>query len=142
MEINNHTIDLIDDWKLLYGFIYSLSLVELETFKTYIKNNLANDFIRPSKFPAGAPILFDKKPDGSLKLCVDYQAFNNLIIKNRDPLPFVEESWDRLSRAQCFTQLDLINANYWMYQYTTYVSGLHQQDPSGKAQRFCYCIPW
>ena len=46
--------------------------MELETLKAYIETNLANDFIRPSKSPAGAPILFDQKSDGSFWLCLDY----------------------------------------------------------------------
>ena len=80
--INNHAIDLVDDRQPPYGPIYSLKIVELETLKTYIETNLKNGFIRPSKSPAGAPIFFDKKPDGSFRLCVDYQGFNNLTIKN------------------------------------------------------------
>ncbi len=69
----------------------------------YIKNNLANDFIRPSKSPTRAPIIFNKKPDKSLQLCVDYQDLNNLIIKNHYPLPLVGELLDRLGRVYCFT---------------------------------------
>ncbi len=112
--INDHAIELVDDRQPPYGPIYSLGQVELETLKTYIENNLANGFIRPSKSPAGAPILFDKKPDGSLRLCVDYRGLNNLTIKNRYPLPLVGESWDRLGRARRFTQLDLTNAYHRM----------------------------
>ncbi len=70
--INDHAIELVNDWQPLYGPIYSLRPVELETLKAYIENNLANGFIRSFKSLAGAPILFDKKPDGSLGLCVDY----------------------------------------------------------------------
>ncbi len=112
--INDHVIELVDDWQPLYGPIYSLGPVELETLKAYIENNLANGFIRPCKSPAGAPILFDKKPDGSLRLCIDYRGLNNLTIKNQNPLPLVGESLDRLGRAQRFTQLDLINAYHQM----------------------------
>ena len=65
-KINDHAIKLVDDWQLLYGPIYSLRPIELKILKTYIKTNLANSFIRPSKSPTGTPILFDKKPDGSL----------------------------------------------------------------------------
>ncbi len=82
MEIKDHAIELIDDWHPLYSPIYNLRPVELKTLKAYIKNNLANGFIRPSKSPVGAPIFFDKKPDGSLRLYVDYQGLNNLTIKN------------------------------------------------------------
>ncbi len=88
--------------------------MELETLKPYIKNNLASSFIWPFKSPAGAPILFDKKPDSSLRLCVDYQGLNNLTIKNQYPLPLVGELLDRLGRAQRFTQLDLTNAYHRM----------------------------
>ncbi len=88
--------------------------MELETLKAYIENILASGFIRPFKSPAGAPILFDKKPDGSLRLCKDYQGLNNLTIKNWYPLPLVGESLDRLGRARRFTQLDLTNAYHQM----------------------------
>ena len=88
--------------------------MELEILKVYIKNNLANDFIRPFKSPIGEPILFDRKLDGSLKLCVDYQGLNNLTIKNWYPLIFVKESLDQLEWVWCFTQLDLTNAYHWL----------------------------
>ncbi len=114
MGINNHAIKLVDDWQPPYGAIYSLGPVELKTLKTYIKNNLANVFIRPSKSFTRAPILFDKKPDSSLRLCVDYRGLNNLTIKNWYPLPLVRELLDRLGRAQHFTQLDLTNAYHQM----------------------------
>ena len=70
--INNHAIELVDGQQPPYGPIYSLGVVELETLKVYIETNLTNRFIRPSKFPADAPILFDWKSDGSLWFCVDY----------------------------------------------------------------------
>ena len=106
-EINIYVIDLEEGKQPLYGPIYSLGSVELETLKIYIKTNLANGFIRPSKSPAGAPILFDMKPNGSLRLCVNYRGLNNITIKNRYPLPFVGESLNCLDRAKQFTQLDL-----------------------------------
>ncbi len=112
--INDHAIKLVDDRQLPYGPIYSLGPVELETLKAYIENNQVSGFIWPSKSPAGTPILFDKKPESSLRLCVNYRGFNNLTIKNRYLLPLVEESLDRLGRARCFTQLDLTNAYHRM----------------------------
>ncbi len=109
-RINNYAIELVDDQQPICGPIYSLGPVELETLKVYIKNNLANSFIKPSKFSAKAFIFFDKKPDSSLRLCMDYQGLNNLTIKNRYLLPLVKESLDRIVRAQCFILLDLTNA--------------------------------
>lgn len=65
---NDHAIDLVDDKQPPYGSIYSLGPVELETLETYIQTNLAGGNIRPSKSPAGAPILFVYSGDGSLRL--------------------------------------------------------------------------
>ncbi len=76
--INNHTIELIEGKQPPYRPIYALSLVKLETLKAYIKTHLQTGFIRPSKSPAGAPILFDKKLDGSFYLCVDYRDLNEM----------------------------------------------------------------
>ena len=112
--INDHPINLLDNKQPPYGPIYSLRPVELETLKTYIKANLASGFIRPSKSPAGALILFVRKKNGSLRLCVDYRGLNNLTIKNRYPLPLIGESLDCLGRAKRFTQLDLTNAYHRM----------------------------
>ena len=86
-----------------YRPIYNLEPVKLETLKAYIKTNLANGFIRPFKSSAGALIPFDRKSDGSLWLCVDYQGLNNLTIKNRYSLPLIKESLDRLGGARQFT---------------------------------------
>ena len=113
-RMNEHAIKLEEGKQPLFGPIYSLGPVELETLKIYIKTNLANGFIRPSKSPARAPILFDRKPDRSLRLCVDYWGLNNITIKNRYPLPLIGESLDRLGRARRFTQLDLTNAYHRM----------------------------
>ena len=70
--MNEHAIELEEGKQPPFGPIYSLGPVELETLKTYIKTNLANGFIWPSKSPARAPILFNRKLDRSLRLCVDY----------------------------------------------------------------------
>ena len=110
IELNEHAVDLEDGKQPPYGPIYSLGPVKLETLKTYIETHLKTGFIRPSKSPAGAPILFDKKLDGSLRLCVNYRGLNNLTIKNRYLQPLIGESLDRLGQAKRFTQLDLTSA--------------------------------
>lgn len=70
--INKNAIKLYDGKQLPYRSIDSLGPVELETLKTYIETYLKTGFIRPSKFLVSTPILFDKKPDGSVRLCVNY----------------------------------------------------------------------
>ena len=113
-KLNEHAIDLEDGKQPPYGPIYSLSSMELETLKIYIKTHLKIEFIWPSKFPAVAPIFFNKKPDGSFYLCMDYWGLNNLTIKNWYSLPLIGKSMDRLKRAKRFTQLDLTSAYHQM----------------------------
>lgn len=108
--LHDHAIDLIDERQPPYGPVYNLSEVGLTVLRQYIDKHLANKFIRPSKSPAGAPILFIKKPSSGLQLCVDYQGLNNITVKNRYPLPLIGESLDRLGKAKRYTQLDLISA--------------------------------
>ncbi len=80
----------------------------------YIENNLANGFIKLFKSSAGVPILFNKKLNGSLRLCMDYQGHNNLTMKNVYPLPLVGKSLDWVGQARLSTQLDLANAYHQM----------------------------
>ncbi len=92
--MNEHAIELIDKKQPPYGLIYTLSLVELETLKTYIKTHFKTGFIQSFKSPTEAPIFFDKKLDDSLHLCIDYRGLNNFTIKNRYHLPLIGKSLD------------------------------------------------
>ena len=78
--------------------------------KTYVKEYLANGFIKPSKSPAAAPVMFVKRPDGKLRLVVDCRGLNRVTVKNRFPLPLIPEMPDRLHLAKVFTKIDLRNA--------------------------------
>ena len=111
---NEYAIKVEEGKQPRYGPIYSLGRIELRTPKTYIKANLANGFIRTSKSPASASILFFRKPNGSFCLCVNYQRLNKLTIKNYYLLPLISKSLDWLSQAKQFTQLDLTSAYYQM----------------------------
>jgi len=79
----DHAIDLEPDYKLPYWRFYNLSEFELKTLKAYIGTNLANGFIQRSSSSAAALILFAKKTDRGLRLCVDYRALNLATVKNR-----------------------------------------------------------
>ena len=102
-KINDHRINLLNNKQPPYSLIYSLGPVKQKTLKTYIKANLASGFIKSSKSPADAPILFVRKKNSSLPLCIDYQGLNNLIIKNRYPLLLIGKLLTCLGRAKCLT---------------------------------------
>jgi hypothetical protein len=87
-----------------------LSAIELKALDEYLKENLAKGFIRQSSSPAGAPILFVKKSDGSLRLCVDYRGLNKITIKNRYSLTLIQGNLDRLQDAKFFSKIDLRGA--------------------------------
>jgi hypothetical protein len=106
----DHRIPLKEGKAPPFGPLYSLSRPELEALKAFLEENLAKGFIRQSSSPAGAPILFVKKGDGSLRLVVDYRGLNEITIKNRYPLPLVRETLMRLSKARWFTKLDVPGA--------------------------------
>jgi hypothetical protein len=90
----DHAIDIEPCYQFPYGQIYNLSEVELRTLKAYIETNLADGFIQQSASPAAAPILFGKRNDRSLRLCVNYRALNNATVKNRYPLPLFSQMLD------------------------------------------------
>src|ERR1700726_645151 len=90
-----------------FGPVYNLSPLELDVLRKYIDENLRKGFIRHSQSPAGAPILFVKKADGSLRLCVDYRGINKITIKNRYPLPLIPELLDKVGQATRFTAMDM-----------------------------------
>jgi hypothetical protein len=82
----------------------------LEVLKAYLEESLAKGFIRQSTSPAGAPILFVPKKDGTLRLCVDYRGLNAVTVKNRYPLPLIGEIMDRVNGATVFSKIDLKDA--------------------------------
>jgi len=106
----DHEIPLAPGSKPFYGPIYNLSETELRHLKEYIERMLTRGWIHPSKSPYGSPILFFKKPDGSLRLVVDYRKLNSMTIKNRYPLPLISELLDRIKGAKYYTKLDLRDA--------------------------------
>ena len=84
-----------------------MSPVELEAMRKELDKLLANGSIEPSVSPYGAPVLFIKKKDGDLRMCIDYRALNNITIKNRFPIPLIDDLTDLLHGAQIFTKIDL-----------------------------------
>jgi len=103
----NLRIDLEKDSHPLVGTIYSLSKFEQETLKQFIDKNLTNGFIRSTSSPHGAPVLFVKKKDGSLWLCVDFRGLNRITKKDRYPLPLISDLLDSPCKARIYTKINL-----------------------------------
>ncbi|RVW19712.1 Retrovirus-related Pol polyprotein from transposon 17.6 [Vitis vinifera] len=91
---------------------YRMAPPELEELRRQLKELLDAGFIQPSKAPYGAPILFQKKHDGSLRMCIDYRALNKVTVKNKYPIPLIADLFDQLGRARYFTKLDLRSGYY------------------------------
>jgi hypothetical protein len=108
----DHAIEIEEGKKIPNLPIYNLSGRELEILQEYLAAAQEKGWIRPSKSPVGAPILFVPKSDGTMRLCVDYRGLNKVTIKDRYPIPLVSEMLDRLSKAAIYTKLDLRDAYY------------------------------
>ncbi|XP_071921767.1 uncharacterized mitochondrial protein AtMg00860-like [Coffea arabica] len=80
---------------------------ELKELKVQLQDLLERGFIHESESPWGAPVLFVKKKDGSLRLCIDYRELNAVTVKNKYPLPHIDELFDQLHGAVVFSKLDL-----------------------------------
>jgi transposase InsO family protein len=87
--------------------IYRMSPLELDVMRKELDQLLKNGSIEPSVSPFGAPVLFVKKKDGSLRMCIDYRALNKITIKNRFPIPLIDDLVDQLHGAKIFTKIDL-----------------------------------
>jgi len=103
-------IDLEEGTSPPLGTLYSLSPVELSTLQTFIDENLNTGFIRPTTSSHAAPVLFVRKKDGSLRLCVDFRGLNKITKKDRYPLPLISDLLDSPSRAKIYSKINLRHA--------------------------------
>ncbi|OQN95116.1 hypothetical protein B0A48_18806, partial [Cryoendolithus antarcticus] len=108
----DHRIDLQPGKEPPWGPLYQQSGKELQSMDEWLKKMEGKGWIRKSRSPAGAPTMFVPKPNGKLRLVQDYRKLNDITIKNRYPLPSIEESQDRLIGANWFTKIDLRDAFY------------------------------
>ncbi|KAJ1576475.1 hypothetical protein NDA12_005468 [Ustilago hordei] len=100
-------LELIEGGKPPQGPLYLKGPKEMSELRRYLDENLEKGFIRPLKSPARSPVLFVPKKDGGLRLCVDYRGLNEITVKNRAPLPLIEEQLFLLRKARIYTKLDL-----------------------------------
>nr|GFB70543.1 retrotransposon protein, putative, Ty3-gypsy subclass [Tanacetum cinerariifolium] len=100
-------IELIPGSKPISKASYRMAPIELKELKEQLQELLERGFIRPSVSPWGAPVLFVKKKDGSMRLCIDYRELNKITIRNRYPLPRIDDLFDQLQGAMYFSKIDL-----------------------------------
>ncbi|SPC65051.1 related to Gag-pol polyprotein [Ustilago sp. UG-2017b] len=100
-------LELLEGSKPPQGPLYLKGPREMSELRKYLDENLEKGFIRPSKSLARSPVLFVPKKDGGLRLCVDYRGLNEITVKNRAPLPLIEEQLFLLRKARIYTKLDL-----------------------------------
>ncbi|GJY43347.1 putative reverse transcriptase domain-containing protein [Tanacetum coccineum] len=100
-------IDLIPEATPVAKSPYRLAPSEMQELSEQLQELQDKRFIRPSHSPWGAPVLFVKKKDGSFRMCIDYRELNKLTIKNRYPLPRIDDLFDQLQGARYFSKIDL-----------------------------------
>ena len=103
----DHHIELLPDTKPISQPGYRASNSDNDELKKQIDELLNMGFIRPSTSPYASPVLFVKKKDGTMRMCIDYRALNKVTVKNKYPLPHTDELFERLTNAQYLTKLDL-----------------------------------
>jgi hypothetical protein len=86
---------------------YRMSTPELKEIQLQLEELLKKGYIRPSVSPWGALVLFVKKKDGTLRLCIDFKQLNKVIVKNKYPLPRIDDLFDQLKDAKIFSKIDL-----------------------------------
>jgi hypothetical protein len=93
---------------------YRMSLDELKELKKQLTELQKAGYIRPSSSPWGAPVLFVQKKDGSQRMCVDYRSLNDVTVKNKYPLPRIEDLFDQMRSASVFSKIDLRSGYHQM----------------------------
>ena len=107
-----HTIPLVDGACPVYRRAYCLSVEERKSVQEYVERLVQQGWIVPSTSPWSTPVILTSKPDGTMRVCVDYRALNDLTVKNRYPLPRIDDLLDSLAGASVFSALDLASG-YW-----------------------------
>jgi hypothetical protein len=102
-----HPIDLTPDAPLPNGPVYRCSLMENDEIRRQIRELLQKGHIRPNSSPCGSPIVLVQKKDGTWRLCIDYRALNKITVRNRYPIPRIDDLLDQLKGAKFFSKIDL-----------------------------------
>ena len=107
-------IDLVPGTGPIAKRLYRMAADELVELKKQLQELTDKGFIRPSASPWGSPVLFVKKKDGSMRMCVDYRSLNAVTIKNKYPLPRIDDLLDQLRKVKYFSKIDLRSGYHQM----------------------------
>ncbi|GJS50616.1 putative reverse transcriptase domain-containing protein [Tanacetum coccineum] len=107
MPSNKFHIELIPGAAPVARAPYRLAPTKMKELAEQLKELSDKGFIRPSSSPWGAPILFVKKKDGSFRMCIDYRELNKLTVKNRYPIPRIDDLFDQLQGSNIYSKIDL-----------------------------------
>ena len=106
------SIEIVPGTALVSRAPYRMAPAELKELKVWLQELLDKGFVRPSVFPWGAPVLFVKKKDGALRMCIDYRHINKVTMKNKYPLSRIEDLFYQLKGAGVFSKIDLRSGYY------------------------------
>ncbi|KAG8498659.1 hypothetical protein CXB51_004988 [Gossypium anomalum] len=105
-------IELVSGTTLISLSPYRMALTELKELKSQLQELTDRGFARPSFSPWSAPVLFVKKKDGTMRMCIDYRQLNKVTVKNKYPLPRIDDLFDQLKGATVFSKIDLRSGYY------------------------------
>src|SRR5258706_14459556 len=108
-------INVEEGAKPVHRPIYSLSPLELMALREFLEEHTRNGFIHPSKSPWGSPVLFVKKKDGSLRLCMDFRALNRVTEKDCYPLPLISDLLTSPAPTRIYSKIDLKHAYHLVH---------------------------
>jgi hypothetical protein len=135
-------IDILPGTAPISKRLYRMSSDQLQELKAQIKELMGKGFIRASSSPSGAPVIFVGKKDGAQRMCVDYRSLYDVTIKNKYPLPRIEDLFDQIRGGKVFSKIDLrsgyhqlkirpsdipktaFTTRYGLYEYTVMSFGL------------------
>ena len=120
-RVINYGIELHSSTSPISMTPHRMAPVELQELRVQLQELLNKGFIRPSTSPWGAPILFVKKKDKTLRLCIDYRQLNRVTIKNRYPLPRIADLFDQLRGARFYSKIDLRTGYHQLRVRETYI---------------------
>ncbi|GBG78899.1 hypothetical protein CBR_g28613 [Chara braunii] len=128
-----HAIEIIPQSSIPKGRIYRMSPGELDELRRQLKELLEKGWIRPSVSPYGSPVLLVPKKEGTLRMCIDYRGLNAITVKNREPLPRIDDLLDRVQGCRYFSKIDMksgdqhktaFQTRYGLYEFVVMPFGL------------------